>query len=387
MKCRVLQSLSARLRLSLPLGGVLVTVMSCAGQSPVAEDPGHHREDATEIVLLGTAHLAGSATDRQGDGMADVLSEERQQELQGVAASLADWETDRFFVECSPENQSVYDTDYQAYREGELDLAEPGSRSARGEIHQLGFRTASARDLGGVDCADAEVLVPNSQARQVAKEHNPELLEDHRQFIQNYGASRPSLAEQSLRQFLLELNTDSSLWKNHKNYIYYSARIGSFDGSGAKLRRESELAGSTLRADVELEPQHMEDLRGAIESIDARLVDGPDEEADYVIVRKREDAEGDYARSDAEVVSLREFSSLLERTSTHWIGFTEHHMGADMVAQWYKRNLRIYANVSYDVESNDDRVVLMMGQAHIWTLRQFFRDNPDFEVVPVSSVL
>lgn len=369
------------------MGCVLLAVASCAGQAPVVEEAGHHREGATKIMLLGTAHLAGSATDRQGDGMADILSEQRQQELKGVAASITDWETDRFFVECSPENQSVYDRDYQAYREGELDLAEPGSRSERGEIHQLGFRTASTRGLGGVDCVDAEVLVPNSQARQVAREYNPELLESHRQFIQDYGASRPSLAEQSLRQFLLDVNTESSLWKNHKNYIYYSARIGSFDGSGEKLRRESDLAGSTFRADLELEPQHMEDLRGAIESVDARLVEEPDVEANYVIVRNRDDADGGGAHSGVEVVSLREFSNLLERTSTHWIGFTEHHIGADMVAQWYKRNLRIYANVSHEVEGNDDRVVLMMGQAHIWTLRQFFRDNPDFEVVPVSSVL
>lgn len=59
-----------------------------------------------------------------------------------------------------------------------------------------------------------------------------------------------------------------------------------------------------------------------------------------------------------------------------------------MVAQWYERNLRIYANVTHEVaEGQSRRVVLMMGQAHIWTLRQFFRDNPDFEVMPVANVL
>ncbi|RFF26554.1 hypothetical protein DZK25_12355 [Wenzhouxiangella sp. 15181] len=351
------------------------------------KDPGHHREDATEIVLLGTTHFAGSTTDRHGTGVADILSERRQQELEDLASRIADWETDRFFVECSPENQSIFDSDYRAYRNGDLDLAKPGSRSGRGEIHQLAFRAASARDLDGVDCADAEVLVPDSRARQVAKEHNPQLLKSHRQFAKDFAATRPSLAEHSLRQFLLEINTESSLRENHKNYIYYYARMGSFEGSGAEIRRESDLAGSTFRADLELEPQHMEDLRGAIESVDARLVDTPDAEVDYVIVRDRDGTESEGRHPETRVLSLREFSSLLERTSTNWIGFTEHHIGADMVAQWYKRNLRIYANVAHEVEEKDDRVVLMMGQAHIWTLRQFFRDNPDFKVVPVAKVL
>ena len=231
------------------------------------------------------------------------------------------------------------------------------------------------------------MLVPNSRAREVAREHNPALLKRHREFAREFAADRPALADHTLRRYLLEINDVSMLRANHMNYIHYYARIGTFDGSGARIRRESDLAGSTFRADVDLEPQHMEDLRGAIESVDASVVDTPDAKVDYVVVRDQEAAKTRDVQSGTEIVTLQEFSGLLQRTSTSWIGFTEHHIGADVVGQWYKRNLRIYANVSHDVEEDDNRVVLMMGQAHIWTLRRFFLDNPDFEVVPVASVL
>lgn len=70
-----------------------------------------------------------------------------------------------------------------------------------------------------------------------------------------------------------------------------------------------------------------------------------------------------------------------------YVGFPDHHIGADLVGEWYKRNLRIYANIWRAVQPGSDRVLLLMGQGHIWTLRQFFRENPRFEVVPVADVL
>jgi hypothetical protein len=106
------------------------------------------------------------------------------------------------------------------------------------------------------------------------------------------------------------------------------------------------------------------------------------------VVQDREAAQAESGPgTGVDTISVAELSVLTDRTSTTWIGFPDHHIGADKVAQWYKRNLRIYANITQKLNQSDDRVLLLMGQAHIWTLRQFFRDNPEFEVVPVEQVL
>lgn len=63
----------------------------------------------------------------------------------------------------------------------------------------------------------------------------------------------------------------------------------------------------------------------------------------------------------ADTISAPELANLIAR----WVGFPDYHIGADMVAQWYKRNLRIYANIAHAVAEDDDRVLLLMGQAHI----------------------
>ena len=51
--------------------------------------------------------------------------------------------------------------------------------------------------------------------------------------------------------------------------------------------------------------------------------------------------------------------------------------GADYVAVWYRRNLRIAANISRIAEPGD-RVFLIIGQGHAPILRQVLTDWPRF---------
>ncbi|MFW5904785.1 MAG: DUF5694 domain-containing protein [bacterium] len=79
------------------------------------------------------------------------------------------------------------------------------------------------------------------------------------------------------------------------------------------------------------------------------------------------------------------------RRSEFRVGLPEARTGADLVEECYKRNLRIFANILNELadgsEVATDRIVVMFGAGHTWTLRQFFRDHPDFQVVPVAAVL
>lgn len=69
-------------------------------------------------------------------------------------------------------------------------------------------------------------------------------------------------------------------------------------------------------------------------------------------------------------------------------GAGDNYLGADGVARWYRRNLRIFSN-AYDLTDFDkeERLLLIYGSGHVWQLRQFFTDSPDFDYVEPNEYL
>lgn len=69
-------------------------------------------------------------------------------------------------------------------------------------------------------------------------------------------------------------------------------------------------------------------------------------------------------------------------------GAGDNYLGADGVARWYRRNLRIFSN-AYDLTNfdNEERLLLIYGSGHVWQLRQLFTDSPDFEYVEPNEYL
>ncbi len=59
----------------------------------------------------------------------------------------------------------------------------------------------------------------------------------------------------------------------------------------------------------------------------------------------------------------------------------DNYAGADLVADWYKRNIRIFANLHQITDSENDRVLVVYGQGHIPILRDLVEDSPYFCVV------
>lgn len=349
------------------------------------DGPGRHREGATEIVLLGTSHFAGSATDEHTSRVGDVLSDERQAELDAVARRIAAWGPDQLFVECRPGEQATLDSLYRAYRDGGYDPTEAGDR---GEIRQLGLRAADRSGVSRMTCVDAGGVWLGSRARQVGREHNPEVVEAMQRKMETRFDDGAFLADHTLGEYLLELNSDRRLFENHEAYIYHFVRMGTFEGAGTEIRREGDLGGASfaLADDVtgDLRRRSVE----AVRELNGRVVDHVGPGTDYVVVADRSVASAEAGpEAGADTLNLRELGDLIQTRSTTWVGFPDHHIGADLVGEWYKRNLRIYANAWRAAEPGSERLLLMMGQGHVWTLRQFFRENPDFEVVPLDEML
>jgi len=69
-------------------------------------------------------------------------------------------------------------------------------------------------------------------------------------------------------------------------------------------------------------------------------------------------------------------------------GAGDNYLGADFVARWYHRNLRIFAN-AYDFTDFDkeDRLLVMYGAGHVWHLRQFFTESPEYDYIEVNEYL
>ncbi len=69
-------------------------------------------------------------------------------------------------------------------------------------------------------------------------------------------------------------------------------------------------------------------------------------------------------------------------------GAGDNYLGADNVARWYRRNLRIFSNV-YDLANfeKEERLLLIYGSGHVYQLKQFFTDSPDFDYIEINEYL
>jgi Family of unknown function (DUF5694) len=63
------------------------------------------------------------------------------------------------------------------------------------------------------------------------------------------------------------------------------------------------------------------------------------------------------------------------------LGSDEAPTGADVIADWYSRNLHIYANVARLAQDAGERILVIYGSGHRDHLTDFFEESPDFTLV------
>jgi len=54
--------------------------------------------------------------------------------------------------------------------------------------------------------------------------------------------------------------------------------------------------------------------------------------------------------------------------------------GADLVSDWFRRNMRIYSNVVQLIASPNERVLVIYGAGHLGWLQGAFGGNPNFRL-------
>lgn len=62
------------------------------------------------------------------------------------------------------------------------------------------------------------------------------------------------------------------------------------------------------------------------------------------------------------------------------IGEGTNYIGIDWLRWWYQRNLTNYSNLTKLIEDSNDRILLLIGAAHLHLVTQFLRESGLFEV-------
>ncbi len=68
------------------------------------------------------------------------------------------------------------------------------------------------------------------------------------------------------------------------------------------------------------------------------------------------------------------------------VGAGDTYVGADLVAKWYKRNIKIFANLQR-IAMPGDRVLVIYGSGHVPTLRELVTYDPEMVLVEALEYL
>jgi hypothetical protein len=65
----------------------------------------------------------------------------------------------------------------------------------------------------------------------------------------------------------------------------------------------------------------------------------------------------------------------------------KQYPGPDLLAEWYRRNIRIYANLRNIITSPEDRVLVIFGAGHLYWLQRDVIDSRDLELLRFADYL
>lgn len=160
-----------------------------------------------KVMLLGTFHFDNPGLDVAKFKTANVLSTNRQAEIQDVITRLKKLNPDKIFIEQEPAQQAKLDSLLQQYKEGKW-------QAKANEIYQLGFRLAKelpATTLNAVDYHDA--AFPFDSLMKVAQaEKQMQLLQHIKTIIDSIQKTfNQELQTSTIREMLIHHNSGQYL--------------------------------------------------------------------------------------------------------------------------------------------------------------------------------
>ncbi len=265
----------------------LATSVGLPAASPQAVAEEHAQEPRAEILILGTYHMANPGRDIYNTDAGDVLSAQRQAEIEEVIRVLEDFRPTKIALEANFSSADTIDQRYAAYLNGETALT-------RNERQQLGFRLARKLGHDKIYSVDVDGEFPYMRLVNYVKAANLQaefdaLGDETRERVDAFSAY---LASHTILEALLRMNTDEQVTQAMAWY-YRVAEFG--------------------------------------------------EDWDWP--------------------------------------------GADLVADWTRRNMRIYTNIARLADSPEERVLVIYGAGHLGWLRHAVGNNPRLRLRRLSELV
>ncbi|MBB2151406.1 DUF5694 domain-containing protein [Pedobacter gandavensis] len=69
------------------------------------------------------------------------------------------------------------------------------------------------------------------------------------------------------------------------------------------------------------------------------------------------------------------------------LGFNEGYFGANLVADWYKRNLIMYANMQNQLAPTTKNIVILVGTGHAAIMKDFIKNDERFNIIELKTIL
>jgi len=69
------------------------------------------------------------------------------------------------------------------------------------------------------------------------------------------------------------------------------------------------------------------------------------------------------------------------------LGKDGKYFGPNFVADWYKRNLIMYANIQHQLKADAKNIVVLVGTGHAAMFREFFKNDENFNLIELKDVL
>jgi hypothetical protein len=256
---------------------------------PALAQPVACPDGRSQLMILGSYHMANPGLDSVNLQADDVLSPKRQEEIADVVERLARFAPTKVAIE-APYRDPWSTGNYAKYTKGQYNLG-------RNEIDQLGFRLAHRVNLPTIYPVDYQMFMSGLTPSEI---EDPKPAPDAKP-KPSAPPKEPTLSEEDLllrrstvREYLLHVNDPAMIRKDQAGYM-------------------------------------------------KMLLPNPTNSAIY-------------AR-------------------------------ADLVTNWYKRNLRIFSNLNRVTEAGKDRVVLVIGFGHLAILRQLAADSDYFCLVDPQEYL
>lgn len=69
------------------------------------------------------------------------------------------------------------------------------------------------------------------------------------------------------------------------------------------------------------------------------------------------------------------------------IGHGDKYVGADLIGDWYARNLRMFVNITRIPTTDEDRIFLVVGAGHVMFLKHFLESSGRYELEDIGPYL